>query len=226
MFCRWDVQTPSMPLCLYFSLPLYRQTGKQMIILWTHYSAWSSYHNQPSWVSNLGSAKLCSQYNVAFVSVLLCFYDVCAREESQKREQKKEREEGGEMDCLHTFAHLSLGIFYQSEIRQACGRVSILGTQWTTHKGFISSYLHPTPFPRHSSFSLSSRSRFVYVQLISRSHMGRSTCCLVNYIVGGLGQLKELRMSPVNNGFVQQSPTVGSISHCFIVVMAAYQTLK
>lgn len=92
MFCRWDVQTPSIPLCLYFPLPLYRQTGKQMIILWTHYSAWSSYHNQPSWVSNLGSAKLCCQYNVAFVSVLLCFYDVCAREGSQKRKQKKDRE--------------------------------------------------------------------------------------------------------------------------------------
>ncbi len=152
MFCRWDVQTPSMPLCLFFPLPLYRKTGKQMIILWTHYSAWSSYHNQPSWVSNLGSAKLCSVYNVAFVSVLLFFFSRLVRgrevrrEGERKRQRERERERGRERDCLHTFAHLSLGIFYQSEIRQVCGRVSILGTQWTTHKGFISSYLLPTPF--------------------------------------------------------------------------------
>lgn len=75
MFCRWDVQTPSMPLCPFFPLPLYRQTGKQTIILWTHYSAWSSYHNQPSRVSNLGSAKLCSVCTMwLFVSVLLGFF--------------------------------------------------------------------------------------------------------------------------------------------------------
>lgn len=93
MFCRWDMQTPSMPLCFFFlSLPVYQQTGKQMIILWTHYSAWSSYHNQPSRVSNLGSAKLCSVHNVAFVSVLLCFFDMCVREASQKRKRKRKKE--------------------------------------------------------------------------------------------------------------------------------------
>lgn len=105
MFCRWDVQTLSMPLCLFFPLPLYRQTGKQMIILWTHYSAWSSYHNQPSRVSNLGSAKLRSVYNVAFVSVLLCYFNVGAREGSQRRTRKKEAERGrggeGGIDCTH-----------------------------------------------------------------------------------------------------------------------------
>lgn len=82
----------------------------------------------------MGSAKLRSVYNVAFVSVLLCFFfffsEVGAREVSQKRkkETEREREMGRERDCLHTFAHLSLGIFYESEKRQVCGRVSILGT--------------------------------------------------------------------------------------------------
>lgn len=189
MFCRWDVQTPSMPLCLYFPLPLYRQPGKQMIILWTHYSAWSSYHNQPSRVSNLGSAKLCSAHNGAFVSVLLCFYDTCAREGS------REREEGREMDCLHTFAHLSLGIFHQSEIRQVCGRVSVLGTQWTTHKGCISSYLHSSLFLSRLSLLTLCPANITAPQeqepAVGKLHRG------------GAGQLKGLRVSPVNNGLVQ-----------------------
>lgn len=72
-------------------LPLYRQTGKQMIILWTHYSAWSSYHNQPSRVSNLGSAKLCSVYNVAFVSVLLCAFFFLFPVQERRKGKSKEK---------------------------------------------------------------------------------------------------------------------------------------
>lgn len=102
MFCRWDVQTPSMPLCPFFPLPLYRQTGKQTIILWTHYSAWSSYHNQPSRVSNLGSAKLCSVCTMwLFVSVLLgvlsfsfFFRRRCEGGKSKEKETDRARERG------------------------------------------------------------------------------------------------------------------------------------
>lgn len=112
-------QPPPCRCASFFPLPLYRQTGKQMIILWTHYSAWSSYHNKPSWVSNLGCAKLCFVYNVAFISVLLFFFpfpSAGAREGSQKSRMEKETWVGGgvEKDCLHTFAHLSPGNFYQS----------------------------------------------------------------------------------------------------------------
>ena len=84
-------------------------------------------------------------YNVDFHSVLLRFVDAAALEGKSKgkeRDRGRRGGEGSERDCLHTFAQLSLGIFHQCEIRQVCGRVSILGTQWTTHKGFISSSPH------------------------------------------------------------------------------------
>lgn len=108
-------------------------------------------------------------------------FNACAREGSQRRrgggwvgENRTERawKRGAERwDCLHTFAHLSLGMFYQSERRRVRRRVSIPGTQRVTHKGFISCYLPstafkvtplPLPFPP-----------------VARFHRG--TCCSVNY---------------------------------------------
>lgn len=118
--------------------PLYRQTEKQMIILWTYYPAWSSYHNQPSWVSNLGSAKLCSPHNGAFISVLPCvhvcfFYFLsllraCARQGSQKRKVK------GNV-CTHL--HVSLETPHHSQISQVCGQVRILETLIHTYNTIL-----------------------------------------------------------------------------------------
>lgn len=173
-----------------------------------------------SLIWGLPNSALCTMW--LFVSVLLLFFFFfsrcrCKGGKSKEKEKERDREGVRERDCLCAFAHLSLGIFHQSEIRQVCGWVSILGTQWTTHKGFIFSYLLPTPF--QGILSLLS----VRVLLISQSHMGLGTCCLVNYTVGGLGQLKGLRMSPINNAVAY---------HCGEYItqprryMAAYQTLQ
>lgn len=194
-----------------------------MIILWTQHSAWSSYHSQPSWVFNLGSAKLCSVHNVALVSTPL-FFNVCKGKGSKKTRQERQRGRGkGRVrGDLCTFAHLSLGIVYQPEKRQVRRRVSILGTQWTTLKGFISSYLLPTPFQgnAHSSPFL-----FLTPANIVISD-GKEHVLFVKLPCGGSGQLEGLRMPPFNAGFVQNHATVGDTSQCCIVVMAAYQTWK
>ena len=225
------------PPCLcapFFPLPLYRQTGKQTIILWTHYSAWSSYHNQPSRVSNLGSAKLCSVYTMwLFVSVLLGFFFSfffsrrrCEGGKSKEKETDRARERGWEREIVCTHLHTCLwGYSTNLKIRQVCGRVSILGTQWTTHKGFVSSYLLPIPF-HGTAHSLHSGPCPANITI---PHGRRHTLFSKLHCVWGgcvLGQLKTIRMSPHQQclcAVAYHWREYITLAHCY---MAAYQTLQ
>lgn len=187
-----------------------------------------------SLIRGLPNSAMCTQCGFRLSPAVCFFYFfptlVQGREVKREGERKRQSEGEGERvereregDCLHTFAHLSLGIFHQSEIRQVCGRVSILGTQWTTHKGFISSYLLPYTFPRHSSFeSLCSSS--LEVLLISRSHAGRGTC-LVNYTVEGFGPLKADQNVPDQQCLcaVYHCREYSTLPHRY---MAAHQTMQ
>lgn len=74
-----------------------------------------------SLIWGLPNSAPCVQCGFSSLSCLgfclfLFFFDAGAREGSQKRRRRIERGKGGwERDCLHTFAHLSLGILHQSE---------------------------------------------------------------------------------------------------------------
>lgn len=111
---------------------------------------WSSFEPitqpDPLIITNLPESVIWGLPNSALCTMWLSCLSCCVFSCVCEGGESKEKEMGRERDCLHTFAHLSRGISSQSEIRQVCGRVSILGTQWTTHKGFISSYILPTPF--------------------------------------------------------------------------------
>lgn len=197
MFCRWVCQPPPCLCALLSPVLLYQQTRKQKSVLWTHYSVWSSYHNQPFRASKLESDKLCSLCSEGWFS-------------SQSRRKETERGRGGREDHLYTFAHLSLGISTQSEIRRLCGRVSILGMQWWTHKGFISSDLLSPAFRRIPSLPLFSAN-------ITVPHKYRHMLPLQIARLGG-GRVKN-RISPITNASVKVFfTTVGNSPRCLIVI--------
>lgn len=180
---------PTQCLRVLFSSPQFQQTGEQMIILWTHYSVWSSYHDQPSWVSNLGSAKLCSVHNVAFVSALPCFcfrLHVCARRGSWKEKTVTEEREPQKGMSMHICKLFSGDILPQDK--------SVGGSVLWEHRKQLAEASSLSTFSSHLCREPLIVSHRVRALLMPQSHADSSTC-LEHYTVGELGQLSKMSRS-------------------------------
>lgn len=149
MFCRRDVPAPSLPLFPSLSPPT---PPSSVSADWETDDHPFEPITQPdpliitnlpeSLIWGLPNSALCTMWLfVSCPAALPPFFLMPVRGREVKgegvgvvggggRKPNRERKRGVERwDCLHTFAHLSLGMFYQSERRQVCRRVSILGTE-------------------------------------------------------------------------------------------------
>ena len=193
MFCRWDVQTPSMPPCPFFLSPCIGRLGNR----------WSSFEPitqpDPLIVTNLPESLIwglpnSALYNVAFVSVLLClfslFFSLCVRGREVKRERKWQKEKKREKELsVHICTPVS------EDIPPLWNKTSLWVGQYFENTVNNSEASFSATYSSHLSKEQLIVSHCVRVLLISQSHMGRSTC-LLHDSVGGLSQLNGIRKLP------------------------------
>lgn len=134
-------------------------------------------------------------------SPCVCETGTLKGEESDRRARATER---------NVYAHLQAFLRGYSTTRQVCGRVSALGTQETTRRGFIFIYLLLTPLQR-AAHCLSPCPCSANATVPRRQqHMFGALHC------GGAWPIIQNEQEP---------STAGNAAQCFIVVMEAYQTL-